>query len=1611
MKLIILLLQIISLYSLEYTYVPIRESEYLTRSKEYPNFKGIGCATSFQNYSFLFTTNQVEGWGNSKCSTPDRIVEVFKVDVSRRPAKNIVELHSLTDNCSDSVNSTYIINSNLQLCNLKYPNGNSIQNRVRSIRLHGAHTLKLFSSCEGTNLVKTITNLDSDSICIELNEDSTKYQNAAFSHDDWNNIFSSHQNDQVIKQTCNDYGYLYSEHANIYSGCSYYCCMLKYKNIGYIRFMTEPNPMIIDRLLIGDPTVTDNVLQQQYVGSLGSDTIVSCGVDPNKNILYYIGSNALECSSVYNTDASIVRIHLSNFTYWDRTFFKEIAPPLDTSLKSDEYYINPGSSIVDDGKYMYLTFYDINTAIFKINLSNIQMNEYIILTHSNADIDYDFPDNYNLKYYSVSALDNVRRFAYFVSDPITRSGNAFIARLNLTDETSKVQELIGVTGISSIKVDSYTGIIYITVGLSRPTVIYHFDVELNKIEIEDSCGSDQLLFQEERIIRNIEVDSKTGFLYAFSEFQPFVGISRFVSKNLVYNPTYDDFELTVPFAIARQHKFNDEHLLIFTDEIDQANYQNLNNPDSFFYVELVNISVMFAKLDLMLIASTADGPNLPYIFLVSNFGCIPGRGLDADQCVSCIAGKYSSNISYSACDNCLAGRKSSIEGSDECELCELGKYTNITGSTSCTKCSLGKFSDIYGNDMCEDCPAGTYLPVKGSKSSIDCITCQEGQVSGIGAVICVRCKAGEYKGNTNDCFKCPVGKFGSNIGVNNINFCQNCPVGKYLNLSGKSSVNSCINCPLGKYNILYGSKDIVDCYLCDIGLYSNIEGSEKCVLCNDGFISTISRKLCIECEKGKYTQGPNADDHIVCQECPPGKYSETIAANSINLCQNCPRGKYSDEVALNTSKGCIPCNPGTYSSTLGALSIDSCKTCNLGKYNSRFGAQTEADCIPAPSGSFAVIGDNVSQLCPMGKYNSDTGNFECKFCEPGTYSDVYGGIICKSCPDNSEQSRDKATWVCSRNSYELTNGTDRECLKCPQNTICPKGTKLSTINIAPGYWRKNKNSLNIVPCKFKEFCLGGIFQNTTCKKGHTGPLCNVCSKGYAKNGDFCVICGDDDKGLQIFLSILFGLIVVVVLFFLIKTANDIGETKDEFSGVIKILTNYLQVFSLAKNFDVKWPSIFYSMFSVAQSASGPSLQFYSAQCTFGWTYYDRLIVYFVMPIGYILAVIIAVSLTGYFIARKNNNQINFKFMSRWIKTALVVGLFLIYPSVIKSLLQALNCVNIDDTLYLQEDYSIECFIGTHADYVFATYFFLALYGLGIPLGSFYLIYQYRNRLYSQNIANSLKFLYIEYKPNRYYWELVIVFRKVAIICMSVFLFSEKTVRYQMIAASWVLQICLFLHTVYQPFDTMTSFGSICNKLEMLSLGSLVVTLNSGIVFGTTDNDYELGIFESILSICVVIINIVLCVVFFYYIILTGSDKSKKNIKDILKKLFEKNKLKCFQKCCKKSYDNVRRWSMIELTDVSNVESKTSATVILDNYLENLDNKSVKEEVLKLHTDIEIYQKQQLDSIKKYNKKIDKIKEILKDNDDVLLQLFIDDIVEHKNSVEELFNEDKKEIVI
>ena len=95
-------------------------------------------------------------------------------------------------------------------------------------------------------------------------------------------------------------------------------------------------------------------------------------------------------------------------------------------------------------------------------------------------------------------------------------------------------------------------------------------------------------------------------------------------------------------------------------------------------------------------------------------------------------------------------------------------------------------------------------------------------------------------------------------------------------------------------------------------------------------------------------------------------------------------------------------------------------------------------------------------------------------------------------------------------------------------------------------------------------------------------------------------------------------------------------------------------------------------------------------------------------------------------------------------------------------------------------------------------------------------------------STPLSFLFFRLSRKRWYYEFIIMGKKAGLIIMSVFLKSYP--RYQIIAASLLVQISFFLHVFLRPYDTITSYGIICNRLESISLLSLVMTLSTGLFF-------------------------------------------------------------------------------------------------------------------------------------------------------------------------------------
>lgn len=265
----------------------------------------------------------------------------------------------------------------------------------------------------------------------------------------------------------------------------------------------------------------------------------------------------------------------------------------------------------------------------------------------------------------------------------------------------------------------------------------------------------------------------------------------------------------------------------------------------------------------------------------------------------------------------------------------------------------------------------------------------------------------------------------------------------------------------------------------------------------------------------------------------------------------------------------------------------------------------------------------------------------------------------------------------------------------------------------------------------------------------------------------------------------------------------------------------------------------------------------------------------------------------------------------------------------------------------------------------------------------------------------------------------------------------------MVLASWMVQLSLIAHIYFQPYDTITEFGQLCNRLEIFSLTTLVVTLNSGIIFGTKQDDYPLGLLETILMFIVFIINILIVITFIYHIFITGSKKTSKFCKNICKKCIynKKNTVRnsckfCIRKCfCGKYIEKTRRWSLADISlpkrlSIYKIDkgkyyqhllnTRSKSTLELDLFLEELKlfDKSIKsnlsEKLLSYHSKIELHQREHINLVIKYNNVLysmkEKINKYFDKNPKIFskaLDLFQADACEHRNTLLEIYNDGLK----
>jgi hypothetical protein len=241
-------------------------------------------------------------------------------------------------------------------------------------------------------------------------------------------------------------------------------------------------------------------------------------------------------------------------------------------------------------------------------------------------------------------------------------------------------------------------------------------------------------------------------------------------------------------------------------------------------------------------------------------------------------------------------------------------------------------------------------------------------------------------------------------------------------------------------------------------------------------------------------------------------------------------------------------------------------------------------------------------------------------------------------------------------------------------------------------------------------------QYPACGEGRNGRLCAECGDGYfATNNLQCKPCPKGLEAVQIagvlvFLSVALTCAMRTKERLQKKHPRLLASIVEKLPEVMKLVTGLLQILGAfaATLYRVPWPAAFSAVSNFFGILTLDMLALPSLRCSsYGATAYDR----FDLHMTTMLATTACfVALLAYSYSRHNARHMYLSRTLVW--NILLPFLFLVYPSISKTVLLMLRCREIDGTRYLLSDIALSC-----EDEQYAQYFRFALFGvLMFPVG-------------------------------------------------------------------------------------------------------------------------------------------------------------------------------------------------------------------------------------------------------------------------------------------------------
>lgn len=438
-------------------------------------------------------------------------------------------------------------------------------------------------------------------------------------------------------------------------------------------------------------------------------------------------------------------------------------------------------------------------------------------------------------------------------------------------------------------------------------------------------------------------------------------------------------------------------------------------------------------------------------------------------------------------------------------------------------------------------------------------------------------------------------------------------------------------------------------------------------------------------------------------------------------------------------------------------------------------------------------------------------------------------VTFRACVSGETQQANNECRSCPINTYSL-NPKDL-CLGCPRHATC-YGRDLIVPN--PGYWRPGPSHILFFECTNPDACLGSpnpaeLFATGLCAKGYRGNLCNDCEEDYSTQGNgVCSKCPSLNS--NILLCSVLGLVVVclfvLIVFISLRSAM---KPRSELAIYLKILLNYVQMVMVASSLNMRWPVYVQSFLRGQQTAGNAADQLLSVDCLLKElspmkTFYSNLVLYVALPAA---AMGLCALWWGIAVVLWRIEQVRRKFVG-----SLVLIIFVVHTSLTKILFSAFACRELlPGEFWLSANLAIRCWDEEHIGNLLKMAVpGIVLWVICLPTLTLLLLVQSKHILNDSSLRLQYSFLYKGYRADWYFWEFVILYRKILLVCVSVFLTTVSIV-VQALSMLAVILACLFVQLYVKPF-----LGTTFNPLELKALLASLITIYAGLYFQTNSTE-------------------------------------------------------------------------------------------------------------------------------------------------------------------------------